>query len=161
MYAIGVANTGLYFLLNGVTHQPGDIVLISDIGVGFASSLVCKTDSINTHCCRGSDNPNGSSLGDWYFPNGTVVPRLKDSRNGNFTRVGSFLQIRLTRQNNAIEPLGTYTCVVPDQVNSTLNHTATITLLNGNTLSFLVTVLCMTLLRFSGCVIQYVATDKY
>ena len=141
MYAIGVANTGLYFQLNGVTYQSGDIVFINDIGVGSGfidpgSSLVCKTENINTHCCRGVDNPNGGPLGDWYFPNGTIVPRLRDSPDGNFTRAGYFLEIRLTRQNNAIEPLGTYTCVVPDQVNSTLNHTATITLLYGKIMSF-------------------------
>ena len=107
----------------------GDTVLITDI---FAdpnpgSSLVCNTINVNTHCCRGRDNPNGSSVGEWYFPNGTIVPRLSVSPNGDFTRTGYTHQVRLNRRNNTTAPLGTYTCVVPD-MNNRMNHTASIIL---------------------------------
>ena len=124
-------STGLYFTLNGVVYLPGDTVLITDIGVDVAadpnpgSSLVCNTSSVNIHCCRGANNPNGPSVGEWYFPYGTIVPRPRDG--GNFTRTGWTHQVRLNRRNNAMTPLGNYTCMVPD-MNNTMNHTATITL---------------------------------
>ena len=128
---IGVS-PGLYFTLNGRMYQSGNIVLITDIGEALpfpnntdpGSSLVCNTSNVNTHCCRGRDNPNRGSLGEWYFPNGTIVPR---GITGDITRTGWTHQVRLNRRNNAMIPLGTYTCVVPD-MNNTMNHTATITL---------------------------------
>ena len=117
--------------MNDTVYLSGDSVLITDIGIGvFAdpgSSLVCNTTNVNTHCCRGRDNPNGGSLGEWYFPNGTIVPRLSASPNGDFIRTGYNHQVRLNRKNNTMTPLGTYTCVVPD-MNNTMNHTASITL---------------------------------
>ena len=126
-------STGLYFTLNGVVYLPGDTVLITDIGIDVVadpdpgSSLVCNTSNVNDHCCRRSDNPNGTSLGEWYFPGGDIVPR---GRVGDFTRTGYTHQVRLTRRNHAMTPLGTYTCVVPN-MNTPMNHTATITLSLG------------------------------
>ena len=126
-------STGLYFTLNGVVYQPNDTVLITDIGLSTLvgddrsdaqSSLVCNTTNVNTNCCRGVD---GGNVGEWFFPNGSMVPRNRDSPNGNFTRSGFTHQVRLNRRNNAMTPLGTYTCVVPD-MNNTMNHNATIIL---------------------------------
>ena len=119
-------STGLYFNLNGVVYLPGDTVLITNIGIGRlgpdpGSSLVCNTANVNTNCCRRSD---GGNVGEWFFPNGTIVPCNKTR---DFTRTGFTHQVRLNHRNNAMTPLGTYTCVVPD-MNSTMNHIATITL---------------------------------
>ena len=94
------------------------------------SSLVCNTSNVNTHCCRVANNPNGPALGEWYFPNDTIVPPERDSPNGDFTRTGYTHEVRLNRRNNTMTPLGNYTCVVPD-MNNTMNHTATITLSLG------------------------------
>ena len=111
-------------------HLPGDTVLITDIGFSLladpnpGSSLVCNTSNVNTHCCRSRDNPNRDSVGEWYFPNGTMVPR---GSTGDITRTGYTHQVRLNHRNNAMTPLGTYTCVVPN-MNNTMNHNATITL---------------------------------
>ena len=129
---IGVS-PGLFLTLSGRVYQPGDIAFISDIGeaplvpnnADPGSSLVCNTSNINTNCCRGVD---GGNVGEWFFPNGSMVPRNRDSPTGNFTRSGFTHQVRLNRRNNATTPLGTYTCVVPD-MNNTMNHNATITLL--------------------------------
>ena len=112
-------------------YLPGDTVLITGIGaaepINPGSSLVCNTSDVNTNCCARRNNPNGDPLGNWYFPNGTIVPRLGASPSGDFTRTGFTLEVRLNRRNNAMTPLGTYTCVVPD-MNNTMNRTATITL---------------------------------
>ena len=111
-------------------YQSGDSIFITDIGEALPvpnnadprSSLVCNTSNINTNCCRSRD---GGNVGEWYFPNGTIVPR--GSTGGDITRTGYTHQVRLNRRNNAMTPLGNYTCVVPD-MNNTMNHTATITL---------------------------------
>ena len=126
-------STGLYFTLNGVVYLPGDTVLITDIGIGVrgnpdpGSSLVCNTSNVNTHCCRGGDNPYGGSMGEWYFPNGTILPRFKDNPDSDFTTTVYTYQIRLDRKSNATTPLGTYECRVPHMDNtSTEVHNATI-----------------------------------
>ena len=106
---------GLYFTLNGTVYQPGDSILINDIGViasdEAGSSLVCVTSNVNTQCCRGSD---GGSVGEWYFPDGTMVPRNSDAPSADFTRSGFTCQVRLNRRNNALTPTGAYECRVPD-----------------------------------------------
>ena len=121
--------------MNGVVYLPGDTVLITDIGIGLPASpnpgysLVCNTSNVNTHCCRGSNNPNGPALGEWYFPNGTIVPRPRDSPNGDFmiTRAGWTHELRLNRWNNAMTPLGPFECRVPHMdTTSTEVHTAII-----------------------------------
>ena len=107
---------GLYFTLNGTVYQPENSILITDIGV-FAfdepgMSLVCVTSNVNTECCRTSD---GGNVGEWYFPNGTIVPRNSHAqRDDGFARSGFAHQVRLNRRNNATSPTGTYECRVPD-----------------------------------------------
>ena len=108
-------------------YLPGDTVLITDIGISYyypGSSLVCNTTNVNTNCCRRGD---GGNVGEWYFPNGTIVPRRRYSPDGDLTRTGYTHQVHLNRRDNAMTPLGPYTCVVPD-MNNIMNHTASITL---------------------------------
>ncbi len=68
---------GLYFTLNGTTYSSGATVPITSIGVSngedAGSSLVCVTSYVNTNCCRGMDNPIGDPVGNWVWPNGTIV----------------------------------------------------------------------------------------
>ena len=99
-------------------YLPGDAVLITDIGeftaataAGAGTSLVCVTSNVNTQCCRGSD---GGNVGEWYFPDGTIVPRNKGAETNDFTRSGFTHQVRLNRRNSATSPTGTYECRVPD-----------------------------------------------
>jgi len=114
-------------MLNGVIYYDGDSVLISDIGPQSAdfsdheSTLVCVTTNINTACCRGSDNNDSTTdragaVGEWHYPNGTLVPRLYRNRYNvtDFARFGYTHQARLGRQvSSSTPPLGVYTCVVP------------------------------------------------
>ena len=124
------SSTGLYFTLNDVVYLPGDTVLITHIGIGVVadsdtgSSLVCNTTNANTHCCRGAD---GGNVGEWFFPDGSMVPRNRDGPNGNFIRTGWTHQVRLSRRNNAMTPLGPYECRVPHMdTTSTEVYAATI-----------------------------------
>ena len=92
--------SGLYFTLNGTVYLTGESVFITDIGAftgptleGAASSLVCVTRNVNTQCCRNSD---GERAGEWFYPNGTLVPGL--SGNSSFFRSGFTHQVRLNHR---------------------------------------------------------------
>ena len=94
--------------LNGVHYANNSVVLITDIGKG-GRGLLCLTNS--TQCCRGSDNPNGGGLGEWYFPDGTPVPT------GNpfsIYRNRELSTVQLNRRKNAQAPTGVYRCEIPD-----------------------------------------------
>ncbi len=123
----------LYFSLSGTVYQPADSVLITDIGAftaptleGAASSLVCHTENVNSMCCRGAD---GGRAGDWYFPNGTIVPR--NSEGGAITRSGFTQQVRLNRKTDTLMPTGDFSCRVPDGTNSTVIHSEDIAVILG------------------------------
>ncbi len=113
-------------------YLPGDSVLISDVGAFVlgqsdpGSSLVCVTSNVNEQCCRGSD---GGNVGEWYFPNGTIVPRhAAGLAETDFTRSGFLQEVRLNRFHTATTPNGDYECRVPDDGNSSIVHVASITL---------------------------------
>ena len=112
--------SGLYFTLNGIVYHPGETVIITGIGDSTTdpagSSLVCVTSNVNTECCRNTDGPGGSggNVGEWHFPNGTMVPRNSGAPSVNFTRSGFIHQVRLNRRNNAMSPTGIYECRVLD-----------------------------------------------
>ena len=125
-----------------MTYLPGDSVLISDIGPQPAdrsdpgSTLVCVTTNVNTACCRSGDN-NGvtnataGAVGEWYYPNGTQVPRPSGVV-VDFARIGYTHQVRLGRVvSDSIPPLGVYTCQVPDP-SSGFVYSASITIHQQN-----------------------------
>ena len=125
---------GLYFTLDDIVYHPGEAVIITDIGRtaiidNAGTSLVCVTSNVNTECCRGSDGPGGSGgrVGEWYFPNGTIVPRQSEDPSADFTRTGSTNQVRLNRRRSAVSPTGIYECRVPDSANASVIVTAQIT----------------------------------
>lgn len=98
-------------------YLPNDTVLIQNIGKfedtdpsDAGAALVCNTGNVNRNCCRQND---GGNVGEWHFPNGTIVPRNSNPGNSPFTRSGSAQQVRLNRKFDAMEPLGQYLCKVP------------------------------------------------
>ena len=103
------------FQLGGQTYSSNSEVMLTDIGEGD-DALLCLTD--NTECCRGSDNPNGGRLGEWYFPDGTLVQA--DSEGGNLYRNRDKSIVRLNRRNNTQSPTGVYRCEVPSASGETL-----------------------------------------
>ena len=99
-------------------YLSGGTVLISDVGVAGTSgtevaeartSLVCETANLGIVCCRGVD---GNRAGDWYFPNGGVVPGNGGNERADFTRSGYTQQVRLNRRNDAPTPAGVFECRV-------------------------------------------------
>ncbi len=134
---------GLYFTLSGIVYLPGDTIPITDVGDSYlpgngsnqvdpGQSLVCVTSLVNTMCCRGSDNPGDGSVGNWLYPNSTIVLGNNANSNGTITRSSRTQQIRLNRKRpDVMSPTGVYTCLVPDGSDNTITHGATITLING------------------------------
>ncbi len=135
---LGLPGTGLYFTLSGTVYLHGDTIPITDVGDGFPGadnppdpgpSLVCVTSNVNTLCCRGSDHPGNGAVGNWLYPNGSIVLGNSANPNGDFTRNSHTQQIRLNRKRtDVMSPIGVYTCEVPDETNTGMIHTATITL---------------------------------
>ena len=115
LFPSAAPSSGLYFTLNGIVYLPGETVIITGIGYSTndpaGTSLVCVTSNVNTECCRGGD---GGNVGEWYFPNGAIVPRRSAAPSADFTRSGFTHEVRLNRRNRAKSPTGIYECRVPD-----------------------------------------------
>ncbi len=87
--------------MNGIVYLPGATILITDVGDSYhpgdtshpdpGPSLVCVTSNVNTMCCRSTDHDGELSVGNWIYPNGTMVPG-NNATNGNFTRSVGFQQ---------------------------------------------------------------------
>ena len=125
-------DTQLYFTWRGNKYEPGDSILITDVGVhhgddGPGDSLVCVTTDVNTQCC----NDTGS-VGEWFLPNGSMVLRNIDDPNENsqIIRTGCANQVRLNFRTRQTSPTGEYTCVVPETSSSVI-QTAGIRLVSG------------------------------
>jgi len=119
----------LYFQLRNRTLLPRESVNITEIGqpsrykADPGSSLVCLTTYFSTSCCRSSDG----GLGTWYFPNGTEVPGHRFSDYSSFVRKRYFQEVRLSRSNGGVGPLGFYTCEVSDGRGNILRASVQIT----------------------------------
>ena len=139
-FNLGVPSTGLYFMLNGTIHLPGDSVLVSDIGPqpdnrnDSGSTLVCVTTNVNTACCRNNDNNDMGAVGDWYYPNITKVPRGSVSKELKLRGIGYTHQVRLARSPDSTPPPGVYTCIVPEPVTGVF-HNASISIDMGKLLN--------------------------
>ena len=108
-----------------IIYLPGDSVLITDIGEqpitrsDAGSTLVCVTTNVNTQCCRNGDknnNPNGGAVGEWFYPDGSMVPRANNigSSTNIFARFPYTQHVRLSSVGTPTGPLGVYRCDVPN-----------------------------------------------
>ncbi len=135
---------GLYFIFNSTEYLAGDTLPITNVGDSFLPnnntkqvdpglSLVCITSNVNTNCCRSADHGGNGPVGNWLYPNGTIVPSNNANPNRDFTRSFHFQKIRLNRKRtDVMVQTGVYTCEVPDGSNTVLIHTATIMLCESN-----------------------------
>ena len=113
---------------NTAVYANNSVININLVGEGFegdqitdGGALECHTD--DTTCCRGIDYPNGTGRGEWYYPNGTVVP--PPDNDTSIYRTRDHMVIRLNRRHRVTQPSGVYTCVIPGAggVNITRNIT--------------------------------------
>ncbi len=102
---------------SAAVYANNSVIDINLVGEGFVGdqitdggALECHTD--DTTCCRGIDDPpNGVSRGEWYYPNGTVVP--PPNSGNSIYRTRDHMVIRLNRRHVVTQPSGVYTCVIP------------------------------------------------
>ena len=103
----------VWFSLRNTTYQNNSIVILEDIGEGD-DALLCRTNQ--TACCRPPyTGGNGSSLGNWFLPNGTRAP----SAGGQWDiyRTRGQMVVRMYRRRGGVE--GIYHCEIPDAMNVT------------------------------------------
>ena len=105
-------HTGVYLSLKGVLYANYSVTSISEIGETdrdnpslMNNAIQCITD--RKPCCRG-----GNRAGEWFFPNGSVVPveglfyRNRGPDDG---------AVNLNRANtNVMMPTSLFCCIVPD-----------------------------------------------
>ena len=114
----------VWFLLNGTTYQNNSCVALEDIGEEN-DALLCVTNF--TGCCRPPNTGNGSSFGNWYFPNATRVH--SHGSQWDFYRTRGQMVVGLNRRRGGVE--GIYRCRIPDSMNVT--QTINIGLYTGET----------------------------
>ena len=103
------------FSLNGTIYQNNSLVTLDDIGEEDNTALLCMTNLIA--CCRPAQ-ANGSSLGNWYFPNGTrVASEFVNETIWDFYRDRGLMVVRMKRRRGGEE--GIYRCEIPDSMNVT------------------------------------------
>ena len=86
-------------------HSYVDLSTVRNAGDN-SDSVVCHTDLAT--CCSGGQ---GIHRGDWYFPDGTVLPSIGPS---SVTIVlGRTAQIAVIRRTTATGPTGIYRCDIP------------------------------------------------
>ena len=100
-------------------YPNNSVIDVNLVGEGFeglqitdGGALECHTD--DTTYCRGIDNPNGPGRGEWYYPNGTVVP--PPGGDTSIYRTRGHMVIRLNRVDGSTvqtSASGLYKCEIP------------------------------------------------
>ena len=102
---------GVYFSSRSSYVNTNSNIVFTDIGEGDCRALLCFTDLIE--CCRDNDTPAGEgTLGQWLYPNGSVVGNKSDKQDFYIDRGPSF--VRLNRRSNTMSTTGLFCCEIPD-----------------------------------------------
>ena len=99
-------STAIALQLSGQRYGNNSLVTLTAIGEGDTAALLCLTDRVE--CC------DGGTGGDWYYPNGSLVPFGYEIPMASIYRNRDASRVRLNRRNNAQSPTGVYRCDVPD-----------------------------------------------
>ena len=100
----------VWFSLSGTTYQNNSCVPLEDIGEGD-DALFCMTNF--NACCRPLYTGTGSALGNWYFPNGSVVS--SSGKMWDIYRTRGQMVVSVNRRRGGVA--GIYHCVIPDSTN--------------------------------------------
>ena len=113
----------MYLSLKGVVYPNNSVILITEIEQTNATSnngLQCITD--RRPCCA----TVGARAGEWFFPDGSIVPRQADATTF-FRRRSDNGTITLNRLNSDVMmPTGRFCCVVPDATSTNVTVCANI-----------------------------------
>ena len=104
----------VWIMLRNTTYQNNSNVILEDIGDEVDDALLCITNQ--TACCRPPYSGDmGAALGNWYFPNGTVV--FSTGVHSDIYRTRGQMVVRMHRKRGGEE--GIYRCEIPDAMNFT------------------------------------------
>ena len=113
MILVSLLFTGVWFSLNGTTYQNNSCVTLEDIGEND-TALLCLT---NVTACDFTE----TSLGNWFFPNGTRVPGMNVNNTSgeqwDFYSARGETVVSLNRRQSGVD--GIYHCEIPDSMNVT------------------------------------------
>ena len=105
----------VYLSLSSTTIINNTEILITDIGEEAENSLSCHTDLVD--CCRNQDTTGPEPLGEWYYPDGSVVQNNggSEAANESFHRGRNLQRVNLLRREelNPLSPTGSYCCEIP------------------------------------------------
>ena len=105
----------VWFSLNGTTYHNNSLVTLEDIGEND-TALLCITNL--TACCQRNDTgKNETTLGNWFFPNGTIVPSNKSNRSWDFYMDRGEMVVHLNRREGRED--GIYRCEILDSTKIT------------------------------------------
>ena len=109
--------SGVRLLFKGKIYGNNSLFFINEIGrTNSSCALQCVTDQ--GICCR---QYYYMYIGEWYFPDGSIVPREDSATDFYRNRANNPGTVNLNRVSNAIiSPTGQYCCHVPD--NTTINQ---------------------------------------
>ena len=101
-------------IFRGVSYPNNSELFIGDIGdTSTGSAILCTTN--RSPCC------STNSVGEWYYPNGSMVPN--NGAQQDFFRSRSNNQtIYLNRRNNARSPGGSFCCELPESSDMIHRH---------------------------------------
>jgi hypothetical protein len=102
---------GVHIQLNRQIIDENGSVNITDIGEND-TAVLCVTD--REECCA----VRPGRAGEWYYPNNKRVETEGHSRYGSFYRDRGPGVVRLNRRYNAMMPIGSFCCEIPDRNNT-------------------------------------------
>ena len=139
--------TGVSLTLSGVTLQNNSFLDVNDIpsipinegtGVNSDNVLLCHTDLVE--CCNSGQENVAVPLGDWYYPNGSIVEFDVRVYNSNvplgpplFRRNRGQSVVRLWRRKSPSER-GQFRCEIPNAAN--VNQTIYVNICELNSISY-------------------------
>ena len=86
--------------------QNNSVVTTEEIGES-EKALICATNL--RPCCNSLPNRQG----EWYYPNGSLVPP-KNAGHDFYRSRGDDGTVRLNRKNDILSPMAIFYCVIPD-----------------------------------------------
>ena len=115
-----IAVTG--FMLKGQRHFENELVAVEDIGE-HDSALLCLTT--NPACCSRQFTASNRGIGEWYYPNDTLVPIQATDTTAYRNRWKGTVRLNKRQERLPSGPRlqGIFTCEIPDNKGGTRNLT--------------------------------------
>ena len=107
------SQTPLSLEFNSEDLPDNSLVVLTDIGEEETNILLCRTS--RTDCCSPSETSSNMRIGNWYAPDGSVVPDLNTTAQSGvgFYQERQAQSIALYRKSNTTSPEGLYRCEIP------------------------------------------------